>query len=433
MIKTKATSSGAAVGFLRQHGLWMVMVLFLCIVPLILPLVYSSRFALSLLSQMGIAIIFALSYNMLLGQGGMLSFGHAAYYGLGGFIAMHAMNRMNAGTLPLPLELLPIVGGLGGLLAGLIFGWLSTARAGVPFALISLGIGELIAASALMVPAFFGGEEGISGNRVVQMTLTGYRFGKSIEVYYLIVFWMLLSILLMYLLTKTPLGRLANAVRDNPERAPFIGYDTRTVRTFQFSLAAFFAGIAGGLFAINYEIITAEAVDALASGNVLMMAYIGGIGHFFGPLLGAMLVTVMQLYLASITHAWLLYLGLVFVAMVLWAPNGLAGLIMMHEPFWKAGLIHKLMAPYSRAAATGLILFAGAMILIEIAFHISLSINPSLPMSVLGISFSAYSPTAWILSIALIIIGFALFRPAARHVLQRWQETMAGIGKGGAQ
>jgi branched-chain amino acid transport system permease protein len=228
--------------FEASTGMQVALVFFFCLLPLILPLMFASRFALSMMSQMGIAIIFALSYNMLLGQGGMLSFGHGAYYGLGGFIAMHALNRISAGTLPLPLELLPIVGGLGGMAFGLLFGWLSTARAGVPFALISLGIGELIAASSLMVPSFFGGEQGISGNRMVQMTLTGYRFGKSIEVYYLIAGWMLLSIGLMYLLTRTPLGRLANAVRDNPERAPFIGYDTRTVRTFQFTLAAFFAG-----------------------------------------------------------------------------------------------------------------------------------------------------------------------------------------------
>jgi branched-chain amino acid transport system permease protein len=433
MIRTQVKNSGAAAGFFQQHWLWLVTVLLLCIVPFILPRIFTSRFALSLLNQMGIAILFALSYNMLLGQGGMLSFGHGAYFGMGGFIAMHAMGRMYAGTLPLPLELLPIVGGLGGLFFGVIFGWLSTARAGVPFALISLGIGELIAASALMIPAFFGGEEGISHNRVVQMTMTGFRFGRDIEVYYLIVCWMLLSILLMYLLTKTPLGRLANAVRDNPERAPFIGYDTRTVRTFQFSLAAFFAGIAGGLFAINYEIITAEAVGAITSANVLMMAYIGGLGHFFGPILGAILVTVMQLYLAGITHAWLLYLGLVFVAMVLWAPNGLAGLIMMHQPLWEAGLIRRLLLPYARALATGLVMFAGVMILIEIAFHLSLSINPSLPMSVMGISFSAYSPTAWIVSAVLIIIGFFLFQPSVKNVGRRWQDTMASIRKGGAQ
>ncbi len=102
---------------------------------------------------MGIAVIFALSYNMLLGQGGMLSFGHAVFYGLGGFVAMHALIMIDHG-FPLPLELLPLVGGMGGIVFGLVFGWLSTARSGTTFALITLGIGELVASSSLMLPSF---------------------------------------------------------------------------------------------------------------------------------------------------------------------------------------------------------------------------------------------------------------------------------------
>ncbi len=161
--------------YLRQYGIWLLA----AIVCAILPLVFDSGHSVSMLSQMGIAIIFALSYNMLLGQGGMLSFGHAVYYGLGGFLAMHIINFIGEGALPLPLELSPLVGGLGGVVAGLIFGWLSTDRAGTTFALISLGIGELIASSALMLPSFFGGEEGISTNRMVETTLTGFEFGSQ--------------------------------------------------------------------------------------------------------------------------------------------------------------------------------------------------------------------------------------------------------------
>ena len=133
---------------------------------------------LSMASEMGIMIIFALSYNMLLGQGGMLSFGHAVYFGLGGFFTIHAINFVNEGILPLPLEILPLIGGLGGLFFGIIFGYVSTRRAGTPFALISLGIGELVAACSLMLPSFFGGEEGISGDRMAEITLTPFGFGQ---------------------------------------------------------------------------------------------------------------------------------------------------------------------------------------------------------------------------------------------------------------
>jgi branched-chain amino acid transport system permease protein len=334
------------------------------------------------------------------------------------------------GELPVPVELLPLIGGIGGFLFGIVFGWISTKRAGTTFALISLGIGELIAASSLMLPSFFGGEEGISGDRMLEVTLTPFEFGKQIEVYYLIGFWMLVCIYLMYLLTQTPLGRVANAVRDNPERTPFIGYDIHFVRTIQYTLAAFFAGIAGGLFAINYEIVTAETVGALESGNVLMMTYIGGIGHFFGPILGAVLVTFMQLFLANITHAWLLYFGLLFMGMVLWAPNGLAGIIMLHEPVWKAGLIKKLLPAYAKATLPSVLLFLGVMFLIEINYHLSLSINPDKPMSIFGIQFDAHSPVPWTLAILLVIIGFVLFRRAVKLVNLSWQEVTYEMKKG---
>ncbi|MBU1193360.1 MAG: branched-chain amino acid ABC transporter permease [Proteobacteria bacterium] len=412
---------------IRHLGIWAVAIA-LCA---ILPVIFSSDYAISLLSQMGIAIIFSLSYNMILGQGGMLSFGHAVYFGIGGFLAMHGINLIAGGTLPIPLELAPLIGGLGGLIVGILFGWLSTERSGTTFALISLGIGELIAASALLLPGFFGGEEGVSTDRMVENTITPFDFGQQIEVYYLIACWMLLCIVLMYLQTKTPLGRVANAVRDNPERAAFIGYNTRMVRTIQFALASFFSGIAGGLFAINYEIITAEMIGAIPSANVLMMTYIGGIGHFFGPIIGAVLVTFMQLTLSGFTHAWQLYFGLLFVSMILWAPTGLAGIIMNHEPAWKAGLMKKLIPSYTRATLAALVMFLGIMTLIEINYHLSLSIHPKDPMSLFGISFKAQSPAGWIIAIALIAVGFFFFKRGKNEVKNSWMDVHQAIKTGG--
>ena len=387
----------------------------------LLPLLFRSSFMLSMLSEIGIMIIFALSYNMLLGQGGLLSFGHAVYFGLGGFITMHALNFVNDGVLPLPLEILPLVGGLGGLLFGIVFGYVSTRRAGTPFALISLGIGELIAASSLMLPSFFGGEEGISGDRMAEITLTPFGFGQQIEIYYLIAFWVLVSTGLMYLLTQTPLGRMANAVRDNPERTPFVGYNTHIVRTIQFSLASFFAGIAGGLFALNYEIVTAEIVGAIPSANVLMMTYIGGTGFFFGPILGAILITLMELMLANITHAWVLYYGLMFIAMILWAPGGLASLIMMHKPLWQGRVLGIVLKAYALVTAPVVILFLGFMILIEINYHLSLSIKPEDPMHIFGIEFYAQSIWPWVVSIVLSVGGLVLFIKSRQIVRRAWQ------------
>ncbi|MBW2635657.1 MAG: branched-chain amino acid ABC transporter permease [Deltaproteobacteria bacterium] len=381
----KYKNGNIAMSLLLKYGAWIGA----AIIAFGLPAIVRSSYGLSLLSQVGIAIIFALSYNMLLGQGGMLSFGHAVFYGLGGFLTIHVINIINGGSLPIPLELVPLAGGFGALLFGIVFGWISTKRAGTTFALISLGIGELIASSALMLPSFFGGEEGISGDRMLETTLTWFEFAQQIDVYYLIAF-----------------------------------------RTIQYALSSLFAGVAGGLFAINYEILTAETIGAIESGNVLMMTYIGGVGHFFGPILGAVLVTFMQISLSNITHAWPLYFGLLFMGMVLWAPNGLAGIIMVHEPVWKAKLMKKLLPGYALAAIPALVLFLGVMILIEINYHLSLSINPDAPMHMFGIEFDARAPVAWGISIVLIVVGFVFLRRTVKTLNRSWQEITQIMKKG---
>lgn len=403
---------------IRRFGVWIGAALLL----VILPQLFDSGFAITMMSEMCIAIIFSLSYNMLLGQGGMLSFGHAIYYGFGGFIAIHAVNQVTEGVVVIPLELIPLVGGVAGFLFAILLGYISTKKAGTTFALISLGLVELVVACVLLFPSFFGGEEGVSGDRMLEWSITGTGFGQPIEVFYLIAFWLLVATALMYLQTQTPLGRMANAVRDNPERAPFVGYNIHLVRFFQFALSGFFAGIAGGLLAINYEIVNSEMIGALASGHVLLMTYIGGIGYFFGPILGAVLYTFLHLTLVNITMAGQLYLGVLFIVIILYAPNGMAGILMVHQPVWKAGLIKRLIPLYSAALGGGLVAFLGAMIMVEINYHLSLSIEPDAPMQLLGLEFLANSWPPWLLSIALIVAGYFILKPVIRNIGHKWNE-----------
>lgn len=146
---------------LKFYGMWIVAALVL----LVLPQVFSSGGSLTTFSLVGISIIFSLSYNILLGQTGMLSFGHAVYYGLGGFLVIHSINIIAANKLPIPLPVIPLVGGTAGLVFAALLGWVSTRRSGTVFAMISLGLAELIASSALILRSFFGGEAGISANR----------------------------------------------------------------------------------------------------------------------------------------------------------------------------------------------------------------------------------------------------------------------------
>ena len=338
-------------------------------VAVALPLVFKSGFVISLLCQMGVMVVFALSYNMLLGQTGLLSFGHAVYYGLGAFISMHALNLIGNNGGPLTVALLPLVGALAGLLGGVVLGYVTTKKAGTTFAMISLGIGELVAACALMFPGFFGGEGGISGNRVVgKGNLLGFTWGPQVEMYGLIVAWAFLATVAMYALTQTPLGRMANAVRDNPERAEFVGYDTQRVRYLMLILSGLFAGLAGSLTALNYEIVTAETLNAHTSGVVLLMTFVGGIGFFYGPIIGAILITVMQIVIGGMTHAWLLYFGLFFLFMVLMAPGGIASVIAVQRNLWQARLFGRMVPHYLATALPVLILLAGLVGLVEMSY-----------------------------------------------------------------
>jgi len=388
------------------------------------PWVFPGRFALTLLTQMGTLAIFALSYNMLLGQGGMLSFGHAVYSGLGAYITVHAINMLGKGAFPTPLPLLPLLGGLAGMFFGVLFGYVTTKRAGTTFAMISLGVGELVYACVLMVPGFFGGEAGISTNRSIGRPLFGLTFGPALQVYYLVAAWCFICMLAMYGLTRTPLGRMANAVRDNPERVEFIGYDTQMVRFLQLVLSAFFAGIAGALSCINFEIVNAENVSALRSGGVLLATFIGGIPLFFGPVLGAIIFVLFVAALSGVTKAWLLYLGLFFCAMVLYAPGGVASLLLAQIGVARARKLGRLALPYAAGFAACAMALAGLVGIVESVYRLSDSTATG-RFALAGIETNPAEPPVWIVSGLLLLAGLVALRYAGRFVAARWHEIQA--------
>ncbi len=271
-------------------------------------------FIVSVLSQTGMMIIFALSFNMLMGQAGLLSFCHSVLFGLAGYSTVHFLNAAGAGDLPVPMELVPLLAGLSGLGFAAVFGYMATKQRSTAFAMITLGIVQLVTTAATMFHHFFGGEGGVKTDRMIDNSLFGLKYAHAIEVYYLIVAWTLIAAIGMYFHTNTPLGRMANACRDNHERAQFVGYDPRIVRFLQFSLAGFYAGIAGGLFAITYEIVTFDAVAAPLAANALLMAYIGGATTFVGPVLGAILITLLQSVVSLMSNSWLVDVGVLFIS-----------------------------------------------------------------------------------------------------------------------
>ncbi len=389
------------------------------LVLLILPQFFDSILAISIFNQMAIAIVFALSYNMLLGQGGMLSFGHAVYFGMGGFLAVHALIMIESETVYFSIIFIPLIGGIFGLLAATFVGSFSTHKAGTIFAMISLGIGELVAASSLIFVSFFGGEAGVNGDRTFGPLVFGVDFAQDLEIYYLAAGWVFIATVFMYLFTQTPVGRMANAVRDNPERAEFIGYSARRVRFISFCASGLFAGIAGGLFALNYEFITEENLNAVTSGRVLLMAYIGGLGYFIGPIVGAVILTLMNSLLSNYSDLWLLYLGIMFLLTVLFLPRGFAGFIMMHELAWVRGNLKLLALPYLITGIPAVIFLLSCVALVEMShieeevFHyLWMELNPSTALT-------------WIITIAIAAASFYAVRISLSRLSDAWEAANA--------
>jgi branched-chain amino acid transport system permease protein len=407
-------------------GRWVVWSAF-ALVLLIAPMFFTSNLATTVLTQMGIAVIACLSYNMLLGQGGMLSFGHAVYSGLGGFAAIHALNMVNEGRLQVPVSLIPVVGGLGGLVVAAILGSVTTKKSGTIFAMITMGVGELVFSMSLMLPEFFGGEGGISANRVVGEPFLGITFGPQVQLYYLIALYCFVCTALMFAFTQTPLGRMLNAVRDNPERVQFIGYDTQRIRYIAFMIAGFFAGIAGGLSALNVERVTAEVVGAHASGALLLFTFLGGALFFFGPIIGAVLMVVAQVLLSEITKAWLLYLGLIFLLMVMYAPGGISSLIMMNVRVAAFGMFGRVWKTYLALLAAVLVFMGGLGAIVEMTYHIKLNLSMDSKMKYLWWTLDTQASSSWFIALAVAVAGGAALEVLRRQFSKRWSRIQEDI------
>jgi branched-chain amino acid transport system permease protein len=409
-------------------GRWVIWSLF-ALVLLCAPMVFTSNLSHTMLAQMGIAIIACLSYNMLLGQGGMLSFGHAVYTGLGSYMAMHALNALSAGKFNIPVSLLPLVGGVAGMGFAVLLGWVTTRKSGTPFAMITLGVAELVFAMSLMFSEFFGGEAGVSGNRVAGQSFMGITFGPQVQIYYLIAVYTFVCVALMFAFTQTPLGRILNAVRDNPERVEFIGYNTQRVRYFAFVIAGFFAGIAGGLGALNFEIVTAEVVGAARSGGYLLFTFLGGATFFFGPIIGAVLMVIAFVLLSELTKAWLLYLGLVFLFMVMYAPGGIASLIMMNLRVAKFGKLRQIWTSYLGLGVTAIVMLAGAGAMIEMVYHLQLNSALGDVVRFMGVPLNAKGLDTWVGAVFVLLTGLGLFELARRQYVREWGAIQEDIEK----
>jgi branched-chain amino acid transport system permease protein len=311
---------------------WTPVALILMVAILVALPVFLPPRAIPTAVQMQIGALFALAFNILWRQTRLLSFGHAAFFGIGMFATVHVMRAAATGTIGLPLPLLPLFGLLAGLALGLVIGFFATARTGTYFAMITLAFAEIIHQLAPQWEAIFGGEAGLSATR---MPWAGFSFGSDVEVYYLVLAWTLVAVGAIYYFTLTPLGRLASALGDNEQRVRFLGYNARLAKTLVFAVSAMFTGLAGGLLAIANENVDHTIFRADLSGQVVIHTFIGGAGLFPGPIFGAAALSLLTSLAADATRLWALQQGLLFVIVVMYMPQGIVGLAVELVARWR--------------------------------------------------------------------------------------------------
>lgn len=377
------------------------------------------------LSKMLIASLFALAFNLLCGQAGMLSFGHAAYFAVGTFATLHLMLAAERG-LAVPTPLLPLAGALAGLVVGLVCAAFATLRSGVYFSMITLAIAELFYSLAPSLSGLFGGEGGLSSFR---LPFAGVSFGTDREVYYMVLAWSLIGTAVLYFYTVTPFGRVTLALRENEQRVRFLGFNTYHVRIVAFTTSAMVSGLAGGLLAITNESANYILFDTNVSANVVLNTFIGGSTVFLGPVLGSVLLTGFAHAVSDLTPMLPLYQGAIFILVMVYAPQGLGGLIADHVAPVREGWWQRLVRPYVLALAPAGALLAAFVLTIELLQRFFAQeyvetlrrTGVLAPVNLFGAAWEPFALATWLLPLALAALGAVLLPSAIRRVRRAWE------------
>lgn len=278
-----------------------------------------------ILNEVAYFSLFAISFNLLFGYGGLLSFGHAAYFGLGAYTTAILLKRI-AG---MPLLLSIFLGGIAGAIGGAIVGFFCVRRKGGYFVLLTLAFNQLIWAVAWKWRTVTGGDDGIGGfvPKSLRLGITTLDLTRTGTMYYLTMTIVVILLFLAWYLTKTPFGNTIGAIKANEERAAFLGYDVNFSKRLIFTITSFFAGIAGSLFAVFQDFVATNVVNLLLSTEVILMTILGGTGSFFGPILGAAIFVYFSDWFSSLTDRWEFFMGALFIIVVLYFHQGAVGLI----------------------------------------------------------------------------------------------------------
>jgi len=279
-----------------------------------------ARHQLSILTDLLIFGLFALSLDLIMGYTGMVSFGHAAYFGLGAYGSALVLIHFEQ---PIPIALLT-----GAVLAGVIalpVGWFSTRATGIYFAMLTLAFAQLLYTVAYKWRDLTGGSDGIAGVPKTTLFWGGPSLASAGAFYAVVAVAVVVSLVACRAIVTSPFGRALQAIRENERRFVSLGRDSRPFKLTVFVIAATFAGLAGALFAPFRGFASPEVMFWVASGQGLMMVITGGIGTLVGPVIGAMVFILIQEILSSYTEHWMIFTGLIFVLMVIFLPGGLVG------------------------------------------------------------------------------------------------------------
>jgi len=300
--------------------LWgVLLVVLLIVVPLLFP-----RYQIALMTEVIIFSLFAVSYNLLLGYAGLLSFGHAMFFGTGAYAVAVILNHFQG----IPILLAILAATLVTVVVGFLVGSLLLRHKGAYFALLTLAFNALFFAVATKWYSMTGGDDGLSvwrpdlniGVTILNMT--------NVKVFYFFTLIIVgLVILFCWYFTTTAMGKTILLMRENEERMKFLGYNTNISRLILFTFTGALAGCAGAFYALFFQFTSISAISIDMTTTVLLMTFIGGTGSFGGPILGALVFTYLQDFLSDITDRWPIIMGIIFVVMVLYVPGGLSGLI----------------------------------------------------------------------------------------------------------
>jgi branched-chain amino acid transport system permease protein len=298
----------------RRHRVAAV-IAFLLVFPLLMPY---QALAINIL----VFGLFAVGFNLLFGYTGLLSFGHAAFLGVGSYLTGIGMVHMG-----LPWGVALLLGVVSAALAGLLIGYLAIRTRGIYFSMVTLALAQIVYYAFYKAERWTGGENGLRGIQVPAAEVFGFKFDflDPTTKYYVILAFVAAALWFVSRVLASPFGAVIEAVRENEKRAAACGYDVARTKLLVFVLSAAICGLAGALRALHLSVVPIDSLHYLQSGQAVMMCLLGGMGTFFGPFIGAGLFLTLEDVATTFTTHWMAIVGAVFMVFVLFFPAGVWG------------------------------------------------------------------------------------------------------------